>query len=52
VSELPFIETHVDARGRAGDMVLTDADRMISLVHMVSWLPLFDRPGRGAAQDA
>jgi len=34
VSELPFIETRVDARGRAGDMVLTDGGRLISFVRM------------------
>jgi hypothetical protein len=32
VSELPFIETRVDVRGRAGDMVLTDGERLISFV--------------------
>ena len=36
VSELPFIETRVDVRGRAGDMVLTDGERLISFVRMVS----------------
>jgi hypothetical protein len=43
VSELPFIETHVDARGRAGDMVLTDGERLISFVRMpvVSRSPSF-----------
>ena len=42
VSELPFIETRVDVRGRAGDMVLTDGERLISFVRMVSELaPLF-----------
>ena len=41
VSELPFIETRVDVRGRAGDMVLTDGERLISFVRMVSRLPLF-----------
>jgi hypothetical protein len=34
VSELPFIETQVDARGRVGDMVLTDGERLISFVRM------------------
>jgi len=34
VSELPFIETRVDARGRVGDMVLTDGERLISFVRM------------------
>ena len=28
-------------------MVLTDAERLISFVHMVSWLPLFLLTGRG-----
>jgi hypothetical protein len=36
VSELPFIETRVDVRGRVGDMVLTDGERLISFVRMVS----------------
>lgn len=36
VSELPFIETRVDVHGRAGDMVLTDGERLISFVRMVS----------------
>lgn len=40
VSELPFIETHVDVRGRAGDMVLTDGERLISFVRM----PVVSRP--------
>jgi hypothetical protein len=36
VSELPFLETHVDVRGRGrvGDMVLTDGERLISFVRM------------------
>ena len=42
VSELPFIETRVDVRGRAADMVLTDGERLISFVRMVSLdLPSF-----------
>jgi hypothetical protein len=32
VLKLPFIETRVDVRGRAGDMVLTDGERLISFV--------------------
>jgi hypothetical protein len=32
VLELPFIETRVDVRGRAEDMVLTDGERLISFV--------------------
>ena len=32
VLELPFIETRVDVRGRAGDMVLTDGKRLIAFV--------------------
>ena len=40
VSELPFIETCVEVRGRAEDMVLTDGERLISFVRMVS-RPLF-----------
>ena len=36
VSELPFIETRVDVCGREGDMVLTDGERLISFVRMVS----------------
>jgi hypothetical protein len=32
VSELPFIETRVEVHGRAGDMVLTDGERLISFV--------------------
>jgi hypothetical protein len=39
VSELPFVETRVDVRGRAGDMVLTDGERLISFVRMVSLQP-------------
>jgi hypothetical protein len=38
VSGLPFIETCVDARGREGDMVLTDGRRLILFVRMVSEL--------------
>jgi len=44
VSELPFIETRVDARGREGDMVLTDGERLISFVRMVSRLPALFSP--------
>jgi hypothetical protein len=40
VSELPFIETRVDVRGRVGDMVLTDGERLISFVRM----PVVSRP--------
>lgn len=36
VSELPFLETRVDFRGRTGDMVLTDGERLISFVREVS----------------
>ncbi len=36
VSELPFVETRVDVHGRAEDMVLTDGERLISFVRMVS----------------
>jgi hypothetical protein len=32
VLELPYIETPVDVRGRAGDIVLTDGERLISFV--------------------
>ena len=32
MSELPFIETRVHVRGRAGDMVLTDGERLILFV--------------------
>ncbi len=36
VSELPFLESRVDARGRGrvGDMVLTDGERLVSFVRM------------------
>lgn len=45
VSGLPFIETRVDVRGRAADMVLTDGERLISFVRMVSFRsPLFFIP--------
>ena len=36
VSELPFIETRVGVRGRDRDTVLTDGERLISFVRMVS----------------
>ena len=36
VSELPFVETHVDARERARDMVLTDGERLVAFVRAVS----------------
>ena len=36
MSELPFLETSVDARGRAGDMVLTDGERLLAFVGVVS----------------
>jgi hypothetical protein len=36
VSELPFLERRVDSRGRVGDMVLTDGERLISFVRVVS----------------
>jgi len=39
VSELPFIETRVDARVRAGDMVLTDGERLVAFIRAVSKLP-------------
>jgi hypothetical protein len=39
-SELPFLETRVDSRGRVGDMVLTDGERLISFVRVVSSSPL------------
>ena len=32
VSELPFVETRMEVRGRAGDMVLTNGERLISFV--------------------
>lgn len=41
VTELPFIETRVDVHGRAGDMVLTDGERLISFVRM-GQPPTFD----------
>jgi len=43
VSELPFIETRVDVRGRSGDMVLTDGERLISFVRM-GRPPIFEHP--------
>jgi hypothetical protein len=36
VSELPFVETQVDARDRARDMVLTDGERLVAFVRAVS----------------
>ena len=36
VSELPFVETHEDARERARDMVLTDGERLVAFVRAVS----------------
>jgi len=36
VSELPFVETHVDAREHARDMVLTDGERLVAFVRAVS----------------
>ena len=36
VSELPFVETHVDARERTRDMVLTDGERLVAFVRAVS----------------
>ena len=38
VTELPFIETRVQVRGRAGDMVLTDGERLISFIEIVKLL--------------
>jgi hypothetical protein len=38
-SELPFLETRVDAPGRAGSMVLTDGARLIAFVRTVRSLP-------------
>ena len=35
VSELPFVETHVDARERTRDMVLTDGERLVAFVRAV-----------------
>jgi hypothetical protein len=37
VSELPFLETRVDAPGRAGAMVLTDGERLVAFVRAVSF---------------
>lgn len=50
VSELPFIETRVDVRGRAGDMVLTDGERLISFVRMVSRPRLVIPPRKGCCE--
>ncbi|KAH9955668.1 hypothetical protein BC827DRAFT_830187 [Russula dissimulans] len=36
VSELPFVETRLDTRVRAGDMVLTDGERLVAFVRAVS----------------
>jgi hypothetical protein len=36
MSELPFVETHVDARERTRDMVLTDGERLVAFVRAVS----------------
>lgn len=36
LSELPFVETHVDAHGRSRDMVLTDGERLVAFVRAVS----------------
>ena len=44
-SELPFLETRVDSRGRVGDMVLTDGERLISFVRVVSSFPQRTRRG-------
>jgi hypothetical protein len=39
ISELPFLETRVDTRARAQEMVLTDGERLVAFVRTVSIHP-------------